>query len=49
MEANMHIDKLKVEIVNLIASKREGDYWDFKQKHHRPTCVFSEKSSHRNF
>ncbi len=30
----MHTDKLKAEIVNLIASKREGDYWDFKQKHH---------------
>lgn len=30
----MHTDKLKSEIVNLIASRREGDYWDFKQKHH---------------
>ncbi len=30
----MNIDKLKAEIINLIASKREGDYWDFKQKHH---------------
>lgn len=30
----MHTDKLKAEIINLIASKREGDYWDFKQKHH---------------
>lgn len=30
----MYTDKLKEEISNLIASKREGDYWDFKQKHH---------------
>ncbi|CEP80540.1 ATP-binding protein [Paraclostridium sordellii] len=30
----MNTDKLKAEIVNLIAAKREGDYWDFKQKHH---------------
>ena len=34
MEANMNTNKLKAEIKNLIASNREGDYWDFKQKHH---------------
>lgn len=31
----MSIDKFKIEIINLIESKREGDYWDFKQKHHK--------------
>ena len=30
----MNTDKFKAEIMNLIASKREGDHWDFKQKHH---------------
>ena len=30
----MNTNKLKAEIKNLIASNREGDYWDFKQKHH---------------
>lgn len=25
---------IKIEIVNLISSKREGDYWDFKEKPH---------------
>lgn len=30
----MNLDKLKREIINLIHSKREGDYWDFKQKYH---------------
>lgn len=31
----MNLDKLKIEIINLINSRREGEYWDFKQKHHK--------------
>lgn len=31
----MSLDKLKIEVINLIDSKREGEYWDFKQKHHK--------------
>lgn len=31
----MSIDKFKIEIINLIESKWEGDYWDFKQKHYK--------------
>jgi hypothetical protein len=30
----MSVDKLREEVINLISSRREGDYWDFKQKHH---------------
>lgn len=30
----MNISKLREEVINLIHSRREGDYWDFKQKHH---------------
>lgn len=33
-EIIMNNDDLLVEIELLIASKREGDYWDFKEKHH---------------
>lgn len=31
----MNLDKLKIDIINLINSRREGEYWDFKQKHHK--------------
>ena len=31
----MSVRKLQREIINLIELKREGDYWDFKQKHHK--------------
>ena len=31
----MSLEKLKIEVINLIDSKREGEYWDFKQKHHK--------------
>ncbi|MGL6107716.1 AlbA family DNA-binding domain-containing protein [Romboutsia sp.] len=31
----MYIEKFEREIMNLIISKREGDYWDFKQMHHK--------------
>lgn len=30
----MDIDVFLLEIKNLIASKREGEYWDFKEKYH---------------
>lgn len=30
----MDRNKLREEVINLISSRREGDYWDFKQKHH---------------
>lgn len=30
----MNTNDLIVEIENMIATKREDDYWDFKQKHH---------------
>lgn len=30
----MNTNELILEIENLIATKREDDYWDFKQKHH---------------
>lgn len=30
----MSVDKLREEVINLIFSRREGEYWDFKQKHH---------------
>lgn len=30
---------LQTEIEMLIASKREDDYWDFKEKHHENTAA----------
>ena len=34
----MNINELQEEIENLILSKREDDYWDFKEKHHANTA-----------
>lgn len=37
----MHDDiKLMEIITNLISQKREGDYWDFKQEHHKESKLF---------
>ncbi|WP_431810640.1 ATP-binding protein [Lysinibacillus capsici] len=30
----MNKEELFYEIIDLISLKREGDYWDFKEKHH---------------
>lgn len=30
----MNDEELRLEVINLIRSRREGDYWDFKQEHH---------------
>ena len=31
-------NNLKMEILDLISSRQEGSYWDFKQEHHKNTA-----------
>ena len=34
----MNSENLKLEILDLISSRQEGSYWDFKQEHHENTA-----------